>query len=443
MNHYWFVFFTRAFFVPFRSFSEGGYARNSMKEQFSYFSKKLEQGSYVTVFGTARTVIGDVESLPSPKTAKKCVKLLTAFTQNGVLSGDLSIGMSSLQYTTSGIGDPGYTFVHMEDESKKGWYIHPKVLLVNDSGLFADANLLFRQTDVASEGSQIMSGTCLFGASTVDALTEDGEVHHITDAMDVEKVTSVIKEVSVLNTLHQYEAETLLRLTHFFNYVGPAADLSVYFHIPRIEYKGYGLDLYQRGFMNKDLLKEWFEKVNSRAQAISHLYEKRMPEGASYKPVAPLAFIEEMLLETTDMSQEQAMTAMSNKLAENSKIWCFVLSSVGVPRNPVELNYLSYIVAYLELAQNGKPTVVIENPNEVKIWNTMKNTIKDGFNSWKVLGNTPMKFIGVYIHPNVNIPENGGLHGTSYMLYSSVKPGLDSLKEVVLYSKKLAPSKNR
>lgn len=110
-----------------------------------------------------------------------------------------------------------------------------------------------------------------------------------------------------------------------------------------------------------------------------------------------------------------------------------------MPKNPVELGWLSYQVAYVQVAQNGELTVVAENPNEVRIWDNLNATLKAGKDAWLNGGGKQLKFIGFYVHPNANVAADGGLHGRSYMLYTAVKPSYSATREIVASHRQRAP----
>lgn len=375
--------------------------------------------------GTAQAVVAPIERLPVPKTARKITDLLITLQRNGVLSSGLVINATALQYTTSGVGDPGFTFIHVENGEKGGLFLHPRLMSIRKEGVIADPVQVFRDVEF-SHGVQILSGCCLFGVNSAYGVSENGEPVFMSDHDSLQAIKSPIVDFMVNDKVHPYEAETIARLSESLRYIAPSASRSIYFHLPELEYQGYGLELYRKGLLSEDLLRKWFIHVHQRVQGLAQLISRRV--NAPIEFVAPLAVVKEKI---EDDVHTIHLAEIVQSLYDHDKSWRFLLSRSSEPRDFIALNQMSYQAAYLQRAINGSPTIIIENPNEVRIWDSVREVLKNNYKGWVECTGVSSHFIGVYVHPNMVLSPDGGYHGKSYMYYTKAEPGLVSLREVM------------
>lgn len=389
-------------------------------------------------FGTANVVIGEIDKLPQPKPARANSQILKVFQQYAVLSPLLHVGSLGLQYTTSGVGDPGFSFSALADEHGAGWYVHGKLLQLTKNGLVGDTQQFFKDK---KEPKQIdmVSGMCLFGVSSVTATTQSGKKIHITDATKAYESDDPIVDIHVSDKLHPSELESILRLTSFMESVGPQSKRTVYFHIPRVEYKLFGLDAYLNGLMSKSVLSKWCLEVDKRAAAVEKMVAKRLPIDAKATFVQPLKKVENLIQHPKSTNAKAVMQEIENTLLAENIVWKYLAHSSEPVFSPISLSHESYEAAYLQVAQKGNLTVAVDNPNEVRIYGNLRSLFKTSAQKWFALGGKELNLIALYPHPNVNLGPNAGINGKSYMLYVDGPHSLRRLTHILGWHRRTRP----
>jgi hypothetical protein len=320
-------------------------------------------------------------------------------------------------------GNIGSTFCEMQDPEGQLLYVYPSMVTTKDlKGKSRDIRLSKEMID--PEVQDVISGVCLFGASSVTVSAENGRKYHLVDPDEMETIDSPITEIEEKNDRHPYEIEAASRLTGFLNFVN-TKELNVSFHVPRLEYWLYGLQLYEKGLMSNKLLQQWFSTVNKRSERMKDLLRENLPSNAKAPDfIEPLSGIEHMLQK--DMEEgESPLRRMVEHLYSKDEIWRKILDTSDTlalrekadaqrrrekelpekrPKyklkselNAFDLTCLSYVVAYAKKLDVSKGLLLaLENPEEVKILEQAKQLIR-----------TPdaKSILGLYPHPNFIVPK--------------------------------------
>jgi hypothetical protein len=389
------------------------------------------------VIGTTKATLSSIGSSLVPKTGRKIANLLTYIKNSGLVDKNLFIGESTIQYT-SGYA-PGFTFVKMEDAQSKGWYVHARVFSLDTTTISDDPLLIFKNHTLLMQ-SEFVSGICLFGASGIEGFTEDGTVYKMTETVELSTIRKKIIKLKEKELLHPYEIDLILRLSNFLSFVSARAPLDLHMHIPVLEYKLYGLLLYQKKLMDKNLLLQWYDIVDRRSERIRQLLQSTLPKKIILKQISPLGPIKKYLTYGNSSSPILLIDKLAQKLSADIS-WKFLLKSNGIPKDYIELVRLSYQAAYLQVAMKAPLLVAIEDPPEVKIWDKLKKNVKAKREEWFACGGKSIACIGLYIHPNTLLSENGGYNNKSDMFSTTAPVTVNTIKEILRFYKTHAPKK--
>lgn len=274
---------------------------------------------------------------------------------------------------------------------------------------------------------QLISGTCLFGATGLKGLDQNKFESNLADPLAHDPVTP-IAELSQMPTMHPSEAESALRLTQAIAILtGTAAPAEVKdrlnFHLPIPEYLLYLLDLKDKEVLTPELAMAGAELVMARARTVVGLFVKRLPPTLEVNITSPLNSIIKPLLEARF---ELKLENLTKFLSDQDGLWNQLLQTFP-PASFDELNYLSYDCLYHQVqaqAQTaGQGCLAVEESKEGKILTEVKKQSQ-------VL-NTTLQMNVLYLAPK--LVTTNGFHGKNELfMHDTAKDSLlRQLKTVV------------
>lgn len=333
------------------------------------------------VYGTRPMVFA-----PEAKPVRKMVSTTERLQAAGIFVGGVTVSSDAILHGQD--GNP--TFIAL---SRGGDRIFTNVRVAQHDGQKAYSNSDFKAEALQQGDVRLVTGVCLFGAATALGETTDGRTVPLTDPTairDIEPGSTRVTGLSIDRKLHPYEAETILRINAFTGLLNvPDKTLSV--HIPRLEYCLYGVDFNQKGILDRSMLSQWINEVDSRADGIGRLMERRATNVGGVEIVKPLAPIEGYIREAPGHNIDEAAAL----LRQADPLWAKLLDRTP-PGTFTDLGYLSYIHAYLRLADGG-PVIAVENPEEQTILVKSKDNMD-------MIG--PSTIVGFYPHPEVVVRQN-------------------------------------
>lgn len=333
------------------------------------------------LFGTKPVIFVSPET---SRPVRKMEEVVARLIQAQVLPNDAKIHKPFLIH---GNGDPA--FVGISRGELNPWLISCRVMDYNGSQVATNSS--FNPAAIAQKRTTltIVSGVCLFGATAAEGIGVDGTTFQLTDPLSIGMVNQKIARIKIDPKIHPYEADAVLRITGFVRNMFGERSLKAYFHIPRIEYYLYGLELFSKGVIDRKQLTQLFEAVDRRAAGIENLIRKRQAATHTMETVAPLTDAEDYIR----TASEPDINGIVDLLSSNP-LWGALLRREQ-PRSFLDINFASYIYAYLARG-NGQLMVAVENPEEQKILTLTQR-------HFDLL--VPTAMVGIYVHPNVLVKE--------------------------------------
>jgi chorismate mutase len=262
---------------------------------------------------------------------------------------------------------------------------------------------------------KVVSGMCLFGASGLLGITQNGEKFSLTDPLDL-KDGLADKVIETIETpqLHPSEMETILQVTKALNLLGDTG-VECFFHLPTTEYKLYLLEPFQQGKLSANQLEALFAKIDRRAQDLSRLVAKRLKIRTTFG--TPLDPVEKALSgDKRRLTLDQCLqAARANPLLSN-------LIDIAQPSRFLNLCNLSYAAGYIGQALAAKREsagcLAVDMAQEIAIFeNTEKITRKLGVD---------LSLAAMFLAPIML--TRTGLHGKD-SLFMHQPDGLSPLEE--------------
>lgn len=334
----------------------------------------------------------------------------------GILRKELPIAGSAVVHTLT-----DSAFVSIGDQ-----HVYARYLIGNTSGNYQKGTIETLERFVERDKTTIVSGLCLFSASTVTARDSSGNTHYINYPAAVANIHEEMTAITIDPTLQPYEADAIIRLTQFMKSVDTDKAVTLALSIPRVEYYCYLLDFYEKGLVSKSILLNYFDEVDKRAQGLEALIMKRVPNAFSQIHFNALDVVADTIRQGVADGNVELFSRVLEILQRDS-IFKQAIKRVK-PQTFSQLGRLAYPVTYLQLAQDRDATVVaIENPEEVGI---LHETIK-------LLPGIVKKaqIVALYVHPRVLLRhETESVNGRRY-LYFSKRRGYHALKETITANK--------
>ncbi len=344
------------------------------------------------------------------KSVRKMTATLRSFQDALILPATASIGPAALLHGDK--GDP--TFIEVTTDTSD-FFVSARAFSTDGLNVSKEVDLSLFQ----KQPSELVSGVCLFGANAAEGITASGRVMSLIDARSVADEQDPIVDIVTTKLLHPSEAETILRITQFADSVFGKDGPKMNYHVPRIEYYVYGLDLFARGLMNRELLNRWFREVDTRTATAVRMLGKRTTMDAEI--VEPMKDAEAYIKHAEDPNVSELTEILSQ-----DPLWENLLAQKP-PANFLDINYLSFTHPYLAVATRTGSIIAIENPDEARIYTETLRTAhlipRDAL-------------VGVmYVHPKL-LTQHGQGKECLYFQPNHDGRGLDSLGEIVYTYKK-------
>lgn len=395
-------------------------------------------------YGTSPVILAERQE---SRSYRKVARILRGTVDVGILAPTVKVASSALIHTSDNT-----VFAQVKDEEENIWFVHPRVLIEKNGNLaYGNESALNRFAE--TEELCIISGTCLYGASSVKALGENGIYYSLTDPLSVERIDTTIMSLEVPRTIHPYEMETILRLTNFFRTLNKNKIIRLFFHVPRLEYGYHALFLYEKGLMSSDTLFAWVEQVSQHSKQMEKFLRKLLPPNIQFQISSPLLPVENVVVDAVKRGKHGVIqeaiheltsdTVWDSVIAKNEQVAMEELASIKelTQRNPhyqrgyktrdemdfIYLSSLSYIVGYLQaLHENEGLLVAIENPEETSIIEGVK-VLTDDIDSLTTI-------LAFYVHPNLLLPQGTTYDDKRCLFYldENTIPRLKALGEIVL-----------
>lgn len=292
----------------------------------------------------------------------------------------------------------GTAFINMSLSDGSRYPVHTRLVGVNGEGLASPDKL------------NVITGLCLFSATSVKGVEDNGNTFYLTDTYANGGLDRPLVNIKIDQRLQPYEVEAIKRLTKFISELNPAKPIEIGLAIPRLEYWLYALDGYERGCIDQDLMLKWFKTVDQRAEGLTRLLSKRLPDRSRVRVVTPLGPLEELLRDAVASGRRDLFTEAVDNLKSTSPLWRTSIRAVDEladvdpkKEKPIDsftaLNYLSYVMGYLEMVENDdRFLVAVENPEESRIIDRAGAILaKNG---------QPSTIVGLYPHTNLAVRKS-------------------------------------
>ena len=342
------------------------------------------------------------------KHGKTLIRLFEAYRNAGILPRDTYLMGDYLEHTLSGGNGEKGAGRYVGVVLPRGNYHY---LRIDGESIGVEKHKLAPPDEVT-----ILTDTCLFCTSSATATLENGE--RISLVAPKSKITSRVRELHISERMCFYEIDTIARLSDVICSLkeGNPAYKTAIAAMPTIEYYFYLMDAYNRGYIDRELMNEWIDQVDRRAENISGALSKRID--LKIEACQPLGSVEDYVKECVAKGAAVDFSMVKEILTEGSDLWREVLS-YAEPKGWEELNYINYVVAVLQaslLSQNHKNrlTLYIENPSEQRI---LRNAAKIVKNIQQREYEDRFRVVGIYPHEKVFVSDNHSARQVFQRLY--------------------------
>ncbi|MCP4610640.1 MAG: hypothetical protein GY845_18170 [Planctomycetes bacterium] len=269
----------------------------------------------------------------------------------------------------------------------------------------------------------VLTDTCLFCAANATVTLDNGE--ELSIVAPATKINSRVEKLCISERLCPYEMDAVTRLTDLIVAMkeGNQAFKNVIMAMPTVEYYFYLMDAYNKGFVEKGMMKEWIGQVNRHAEKIIAAIRKRI--GLPVEICQPLGSVEPYIRDRVGRGKPADFEEVKQILSAVSRLWSEVLP-ITKPKGWKDLNYTNYAIAVLESsivdANNNRLVIDIENPSEQRI---LRNAAKIARELGKRGSEDSFRVIGIYPHEKVFIPQGGQCSESFPRLYYLEQPQVD------------------
>lgn len=347
------------------------------------------------------------------KNANESALALNACVNAGILKPDTLVGQRAIRH------DNGLSFVELTVGEEQNTFNTSARVLSPNPRKFLETGDLASLTE--AQKVTIISGQCLFSAPTAIAHLADGSTAEICNPGQLESTNSKVLDITVDDRLQAYEADSVLRLTKVISAVNPNdREVEVALNIPKVEYYFYILDAFQKGLVDRDLAKKWFDLVDVRALQMERLIGRRVPNEFSIRGISPLSCVEDKLKRMVESGEKDILSKIVSSLKTQSIFWNFGIGR-NDPQRFSDISHLSYVMANLLVTQDGTTLpIAVENPEETPIVRNLKKT----------LGEIGLTMILLYPHSNA-VPKEEPKSGKFNNYFVETPDNLSSLKQIV------------
>lgn len=208
----------------------------------------------------------------------------------------------------------------------------------------------------------ILFGMCLFGVGSVSCELQSGETVSIVNPKT--EISSPILSIHIEDELSIYEYESQSRLAGIIKSISDIPNVEFGIFLPDIEYYNYAVTLINKGYMNIDQFNMWKDLIQERVARIKRNIVSLLGRDIVLK--RPLRDMESNLLGQIN-SKSQIDIKETIQILSMNPMFEATMHVFGRPQNFMDINYLGYIVGYIEALQEGD-TIVVENSSESRIF---------------------------------------------------------------------------
>ena len=269
----------------------------------------------------------------------------------------------------------------------------------------------------------VLTDTCLFCAANATATLENGE--ELSIVAPSTKINNRVEKLCISERLCPYEVDAVARLTDLIVAMkeGNQAFTKVIMAMPTVEYYFYLMGAYNKGFVQKEMMREWIGQVNRHAEKIISAIRKRI--GLPIEICQPLGSVEPYIRDHVNRGKPADFEEVKRILSAVSRLWMEVLP-ITKPKDWKDLNYTNYAIAVLESSMvdgnENRLVIDIENPAEQRI---LRNAAKIARELGKRGSEDNFRVIGIYPHEKVFIPQGGECSEAFPRLYYLEQPQAD------------------
>jgi hypothetical protein len=262
-------------------------------------------------------------------------------------------------------------------------------------------------------GTNIVTGMCMFGAQSITGRTKRGKVY-LTDPSAIADLDTPVTDLVFDDRIHIYEAETIGRLSSFMGdlLTRLPGKLTVHVHLPGPEYELYGLSLYARGLLSRPQLDRYREAIRRRESILDkELHAALGSKNFDLVVSSPLVWTSNF--DVKDIAPERIPMMLLRLASAQNPLWNSLIATLP-DTDLLGLNHCSYIYQYLHLAQlstmENRGLLIVENPEETRILMEAKASAAAAHVSIN-------DAVWLYVHPQMVVasrenPEDG------YYLYN-------------------------
>jgi hypothetical protein len=261
------------------------------------------------------------------------------------------------------------------------------------------------------ERVRIVTGLCLWGTHAMRGVSATGEPIDVVGRRPVvaERLARLVED----DRLSLYELESATRLMRLVaDLVATLPDqvpVTVTLDVPRVQYYCHLLDAFADGFIGRDLLLYWFDRVDARFTRISELLSRELAAcvGAGRCPAVQmsrgLAAVEHEIREHVDAGRAPCGGRLFSVLAGEDPVWRRLADAVE-PHGLADLIGCSYAG---ELLRHSDDLVIaVDDYAESKIYQCAQRLAR--------MVDEPFAAIGLYPLGRV-LTSRDGRHGPLFL----------------------------
>ncbi len=251
-------------------------------------------------------------------------------------------------------------------------------LRIDGVSYYAHATTPFNKLgDIQERAVQVVTGPCLFGTNSTEAILHDGRRVSLTDPF-IKPIDYPVAQLQLNQRLSLYEIEFIYRMGSFLGRYArenPNVD-KVFLNMPKYEYYTYPLQAYNLGLMPKELMQAWMAAVDARSNAMAKLYSRAVTavsgrSDLAFQELTPMEALGQEIrrraADGTRVTYPEAKEILEQD-ARFGGLWSAALKEIcekGAKEDPMKsLPHASYAVAELFAAQSSQERKVIGLPVE-------------------------------------------------------------------------------
>lgn len=331
---------------------------SEINKQFSISACQVQHGEIINVGGLMYEVNSLEEYQASTQNSnrefRKSVQAFDLMKEEGIIHHTAQLQDICLRNTTNGtvllsIKPPKNTDFFNKDQAY--------LLRFNANML----NVSLHQKYKIIPNIDIKFSPCLFGTHAAYLLTEDGQKIPVTDRRSGtdKKVTKIV----VPDNLYSfYEEEILTRMFGTIYFLSRTnKNIKLTSTLPKAPYYTFVFEDYENGIISKEIVLEWFGKVDKKVATITDRIERFV---SKYVPscvqLSNYSFLDaacdlmyNYTLNSNNFNSKELLLLIYEKLMQDSAFANFVFTKIPFPENFKELADLSYVLSNLnDMSEN-------------------------------------------------------------------------------------------